>query len=39
MKRETWLMRFGVGNQLPASGLIARILDSVPWDRLCRFSK
>jgi hypothetical protein len=36
---KTWLMRFGVGNQLPASGLVARILDSVPWDRLCRFSK
>jgi hypothetical protein len=36
---KAWLMRFGVGNQLPASGLIARILDSVPWDRLCRFSK
>jgi hypothetical protein len=34
-----WLRRFGVGNQLPASGLVARILDSVPWDRLCRFSK
>jgi hypothetical protein len=36
---RTWLRRFGLGNQLPASGLVARILDGVPWDRLCRFSK
>jgi hypothetical protein len=33
---RTWLRRFGVGNQLPQSGLIARILDSIRWDRLCR---
>ena len=32
-------MRFGVGNKLPESGLIARILDGVPWDRLCRHCK
>ena len=36
---RVWLRRFGVGNQLPPSGLIARILDNLPWDRLCRFSK
>ena len=36
---KTWLMRFGVGNRLPESGLIARILDRVPWDRLCRCSR
>jgi hypothetical protein len=33
---RTWLRRFGVGNQLPQSGLIARILDSIRWDKLCR---
>jgi len=33
---RTWLRRFGVGNQLPESGLIARIFDSIRWDRLCR---
>jgi hypothetical protein len=33
---RTWLRRFGVGNQLPESGLIARLLDRIPWDRLCR---
>jgi hypothetical protein len=36
---KTWLMRFGAGNRLPESGLIARILDRVPWDRLCRCSR
>jgi len=34
-----WLMRFGVGNQLPQSGLIARILDRIPWDRICPYLK
>jgi hypothetical protein len=33
---RTWLRRFGVGNQLPESGLIARLLDRIRWDRLCR---
>jgi hypothetical protein len=33
---KEWLLRFGVGNKLPESGLIARMLDRVPWDRLCR---
>ena len=32
---RTWLRRFGVGNQLPESGIIARLLDRVRWDRLC----
>src|SRR5688572_19235587 len=36
---KEWLMRFGVGNKLPESGLIARILDGVPWDRLCKHCK
>jgi hypothetical protein len=36
---KVWLRRFGVGNQLPESGLVARILDRVPWDRLCRCSR
>jgi hypothetical protein len=36
---RVWLRRFGVGNHLPPSGRIARILDNLPWDRLCRFSK
>ena len=35
---RAWLRRFGAGNQLPESGLIARILDRIPWDRLCRHS-
>ena len=34
-----WLARFGVGNKLPESGLIARILDGVPWDKLCKHCK
>jgi hypothetical protein len=33
---KTWLRRFGVGNQLPESGIIARALDRIRWDRLCR---
>lgn len=36
---KTWLARFGVGNQLPESGTIARILDGVPWDKLCQRCK
>ncbi len=31
-----WLARFGVGNKLPEAGLIASILDRVPWDKLCK---
>jgi hypothetical protein len=33
---KTWLRRFGVGNQLPESGIIARALDRIRWNRLCR---
>jgi hypothetical protein len=33
---KAWLARFGIGNQLPPSGRIARLLDSIPWERLCR---
>jgi hypothetical protein len=33
---RAWLARFGVGNQLPPSGRVARLLDSIPWERLCR---
>jgi hypothetical protein len=33
---RTWLRRFGAGNQLPESGLIARLFDGIRWDRLCR---
>lgn len=36
---KTWLTLFGVGNQLPESGTIARSLDSVQWDKLCRLCK
>lgn len=36
---RAWLRRFGVGNQLPESGVIARLLDGIRWDRLCRCSK
>jgi hypothetical protein len=36
---KEWLLRFGVGNKLPESGLIARILDGVPWDKLCKHCK
>ncbi len=31
-----WLLRLGVGNRLPASGFVARLLDSIRWDRICR---
>jgi hypothetical protein len=33
---KIWLHRFGVGNQLPESGAIARFLDGIRWDTLCR---
>ena len=33
---KVWLRRFGVGNQLPESGAVARFLDGIPWDTLCR---
>jgi len=36
---QAWLRRFGVGNQLPESGVVARLLDSIRWDRLCRFCR
>ena len=36
---KEWLLRFGVGNKLPESGLVARILDGVPWDKLCKHCK
>jgi hypothetical protein len=32
---EAWLRRFGAGNQLPTPGLVARLLNSIPWNRLC----
>jgi hypothetical protein len=35
---ETWLRRFGTGNQLPTPGLIARLLGRIPWGRICRRS-
>jgi hypothetical protein len=31
-----WLRRFGCGNELPQSNWVARSLDSVRWDRICR---
>ncbi len=31
-----WLMRLGVGNRLPALGFVARALDNIRWDRICR---
>jgi hypothetical protein len=31
-----WLKRFGSGNQLPESRWAARMLDALPWDRICR---
>lgn len=34
---RAWLSRFGVGNKLPESGVIVRFLDSLRWDRLCRY--
>lgn len=33
---ETWLRRFGVGNQLPRSGWVARFIGSIRWERICR---
>jgi hypothetical protein len=33
---KAWLRRFGVGNQLPEPGMVARFLDGIPWDALCR---
>ena len=33
---RAWLRRFGAGNQLPESGVVARLFDGIPWDRLCR---
>jgi len=30
-----WLRRFGCGNELPEPTLIARLLDLIPWNRLC----
>ena len=34
-----WLSRFGVGNELPESGWIARFLDSIRWNRVCLLCK
>lgn len=31
-----WLKRFGSGNQLPQSGWVARLLDGLNWERICR---
>jgi hypothetical protein len=31
-----WLKRFGSGHQLPESGWVARLLDGLHWDRICR---
>mgnify|MGYP000524711700 CR=1 FL=1 len=31
-----WLKRFGRGNQLPESGWVARKLDRLRWDKICR---
>lgn len=33
---EAWLRRFGVGNELPRPGLVARLLNRIPWDTTCR---
>jgi hypothetical protein len=33
---KVWLARFGVSGNLPESGLIARVLDGLPWQKLCR---
>ena len=35
---KIWLRRFGAGNQLPRPGFVARILDNIPWNKLCRYS-
>jgi hypothetical protein len=32
---DAWLRRFGSGNQLPTPGLIARLLNSIRWSRIC----
>jgi hypothetical protein len=34
-----WLKRFGCGNRLPESGRIARLLDGIEWEKICRFCK
>ncbi len=34
-----WLKRFGCGNQLPESGWVARLLDGIEWEKVCRFCK
>jgi hypothetical protein len=31
-----WLGRFGYGNQRPLSGPVARILDGIRWEKICR---
>lgn len=36
---KAWLRRFGVGNELPEPGRIARLIDGIRWDRVCRFCK
>jgi hypothetical protein len=33
---RSWLRRFGCGNQLPESNWVARRLDSIRWETLCR---
>jgi hypothetical protein len=33
---DAWLRRFGTGNQLPTPGLIARLLNSIRWNRICQ---
>jgi len=33
---DAWLRRFGVGNELPAPALVARLLNRIPWERTCR---
>jgi hypothetical protein len=33
---KAWLARFGAGGNLPQSGLIARFLDGLPWEKMCR---
>lgn len=36
LQTQEWLKRFGVGNRLPAGGWVARKIDGLPWDRICR---
>jgi hypothetical protein len=36
---KAWLARFGAGNLALESGVIARLFDSVRWDRVCRHCK